>query len=72
MSNQQEAENERYAASLEALAECIRMGVSEKSMAILRFELAINRKDFIKLQYDELKFLEEKLTKLKGHKNESI
>ena len=61
MSYQQEAENERYESSLTALTECLRMGVGSKAMETLRFELAINPKDYRDIQDNEITFLEEQL-----------
>ena len=61
MSYQQEAENKRYAASLDAIAECLRMGVGSKAMETLRFELGINPKDYLDMQDNEITFLEEQL-----------
>lgn len=50
MSEQQQAEEERYANILAALKECMERGVSIQSLNTLRFETGINFIDYIFLQ----------------------
>lgn len=47
--NQQQIHEERYAADLTALAECIAKGVSDKSVQQLAAECAVDRRDLNKL-----------------------
>ena len=45
MTEQTEAESERYQANIRALSECINRGVSDSSINQLAFEVGIDKRD---------------------------